>query len=197
MQDKYYADHRDLLKWGVLYCLAERFALSRIIQVAYLRPSIFPMINIGGQETELPSQVLTHFRNISNITSLHGDISISVFDRMFDDRKAYMDAVTQYLTESGSELRLVFLDPDVGLEPVGRPDFRHVLDMEAHAIWSNLKTNEVFAFYQHKTNRAGKPWIDEKRTQLEKAIKVEKGAVLVGKSGSIANDVVILYAAKP
>lgn len=197
MQDRYYADHRDLLKWGVLYCLAERFRLSRIIQVAYLRPSIFPMIDIGGQEMKLPPQVRTHFRNIRNITSLHGDILISVFDRMFDDRRAYQDVVTQYLTESGPELRLVFLDPDTGLEPKRRPDFRHVLDTEAHAIWSKIKTNEVFAFYQHKTNRAGRPWIEEKRTQLEKAIKAEKGAVMVGRSPSIANDVVIFYAIKP
>jgi hypothetical protein len=196
MQDKYYADHRDLLKWGVLIHLAEQYKLSRIIQVAYLRPTIFPMIDIAGRQTALPSKVRTHFRNIRNITALHREISISVFDCIFDDRKAYHAAVTNYLTESGSELRLVFLDPDTGLEPVGRPNFRHVLGTEAHAIWSKLKTNEVFAFYQHKTNRAGKPWIEEKRIQLEEAIKVEKGAVLVGQSPSIANDVVIYFALK-
>ena len=50
MQDKYYADSRDLLKWGVLIRLAEQYLLSRIIQVAYLRPSIFPMIDIAGQQ---------------------------------------------------------------------------------------------------------------------------------------------------
>lgn len=197
MQDKYYADHRDLLKWSVLILLAQWYGLSQIVQIAYLLPSIFPMIDIGGQETELPPQVRTHFRNIHNITALHKNISISVFDRMFDDRRAYQDAVTQYLSKSGSELRLVFLDPDTGLAPVGRPDFKHVLDTEAHAIWSKLKAKEVFAFYQHKTNRAGKPWIEEKRIQLEKAIKVKEGTVLVGKSVPIANDVVIFYAIKP
>ena len=197
MQDKYYADDRDLLKWSVLIRLAEQYRLSRIVQIAYLRPSTFPMIDIGGQQTELPPQVHTHFRNIRNIITLHRDISISVFDRLFDDRRAYRDAVTRYLTEFGTELRLVFLDPDTGLEPAGKPDFKHVLAAEAHAIWSQLRTNEVFAFYQHKTNRAGKPWIEEKRTQLEKVLKVENGAVLVGKSPSIANDVVIYFAIKP
>ena len=197
MQDKYYADNRDLLKWGVLIRLTEQYLLSRIIQVAYLRPSIFPMVDIAGQRTELPSQVRAHFRNIRNITSLHGDISISVFDRPFDDRTAYHDAVTQYLAEFGREPRLVFLDPDTGLEPIRRPDFKHVLDSEAYAIWSQLKTKEVFAFYQHKTNKGNKPWIEEKRAQLEKAIKVQEGAVLLGQSPSIANDVVIYYAIKP
>jgi hypothetical protein len=197
VQDKYYADDRDLLKWSVLVLLAQRYGLSRIIQVAYLRPSIFPMIDIGGQETELPPQVRTHFRNIHNITALRGNVSISVFDRVFGDRKAYQDALTQYLSECGPELRLVFLDPDTGLEPGGRPDFKHVLDAEAHAIWSRLKAKEVFAFYQYKTNRTGKPWIEEKRIQLEQAIKVKEGTVLVGKSLAIANDVVIYYAIKP
>ena len=134
MQDKYYADHRDLLKWSVLIRLAEQYRLSRIIQVAYLRPSVFPMIDIAGQRMELPSQVRAHFRNIHNITPLHGDISISVFGRAFDNRTAYHDAVTRYLTEFGCEPRLVFLDPDTGLEPMGKPNFKHVLGSEARAI---------------------------------------------------------------
>ena len=197
MQDKYYADHRDLIKWSVLIRLAEQYRLSRIIQIAYLRPSTFDMIDIAGQQTELPPQVRMHFRNIHKITALHTDIRISVFDRVFDDRRTYYDAVSRYLAKFGAELRLVFLDPDTGLEPAGKPVLKHVLDAEAYAVWSQLKTNEVFAFYQHQTNRAGKPWIKEKRTQLENAIKVGKGAVLVGQSPPIAKDVVIYFAIKP
>jgi hypothetical protein len=197
MQDRYYADHRDLIKWSVLIRLAEQYRLSRIIQIAYLRPSAFHMIDIAGQQTELHPQVRAHFRNIHNIAALHTDISISVFDRVFDDRITYHEAVSQYLAEFGTECRLVFLDPDTGLEPARKPDLKHVLDVEALAIWSQLKTNEVFALYQHQTNKVGKPWIDEKRTQLENAIKVGKGAVLVGQSPPIAKDVVIYFAMKP
>lgn len=197
MQDWYYADHRDLLKWSVLVLLAQRHRLSRIVQVAYLRPSMFPTIDMGGQERELPSEVRAHFRDINNIATLRNDISVSVFDRVFDDRKAYQEAAIRYLANLGSEPRLVFLDPDTGLEPAGRPELKHVLDAEAHAIWSELKAEEVFAFYQHKTNRAGNPWIEEKRIQLEKALKVKEGTVQVGKSIRIANDVVIFYAVKP
>jgi len=196
MRDWYYADHRDLLKWGVLVLLARRHRLSRIVQIAYLRPSIFPRIDLGGQETELPSQVRTHFRDINNIAALRDELLISVFDRVFDDRKAYQDAAMRYLSNLASEPRLVFLDPDTGLEPAERPDLKHVLDAEAHAIWSELKTKEVFAFYQHKTNRAGRPWIEEKRIQLEKALKAKEGTVQVGKSMKIADDVVIFYAVK-
>lgn len=155
------------------------------------------MIDIAGQQTELPSQVRMHFRDIHKITALHTDITINVFDREFHDRNTYHDAVNRYLAEFGDELRLVFLDPDTGLEPAGEPDLNHVLDAEAHEVWSQLKRNEVFAFYQHQTNRAGKQWIEEKRTQLENAIKVGKGAVLVGQSPPIAKDVVIYFAIKP
>lgn len=197
MQDWYYADHRDLLKWGVLVLLAHRHGLSRIVQIAYLRPSVFPKIDLAGQEKELPSEVRSHFRYINNINALWDGISISVFDQFFEDRKAYQEAAIRYLAKLASEPRLVFLDPDTGLEPNGQPTLKHVLETEAHAIWSELKAKEVFAFYQHKTNRNGNPWIEEKRTQLEKALKVKEGTVQIGKSIKIANDVVIFYATKP
>ena len=177
--------------------LANQHGLSRIVQIAYLRPSVFPNIDLGGQVKEVPSEVRSHFRDINNVTALRNRISISVFGEPFEDRKAYKEAVIRYLTNLVDKPRLVFLDPDTGLEPAGRPELKHVLDTEAYAIWSELKTNEVFAFYQHKTNRNAKPWIEEKRVQLEKALKVEEGTVLVGKSMKIANDVVIFYATKP
>ena len=35
MRDKYYADNRDLVKWGVLLTLAEQHAARHILQVMY------------------------------------------------------------------------------------------------------------------------------------------------------------------
>ena len=200
MQNKYYADNRDLVKWSVLIRLAEQYKLSRIIQVAYLRPSFFDKIDIAGQKMELPPQVLAHFRNMRDITAIHTDhteISISVFDRKFDNRKTYHNDLRQFLAAFGAERRLVFLDPDTGLQPAGGFNFKHVLCTEARAIWSQLNKNEVFAFYQHKTLfTGGTCWCEKKRTQLEKAIEVGKGVVLVGQSPRIANDVVIFFAVK-
>jgi hypothetical protein len=196
MQDRYYADQRDLLKWGVLVLLARQHSLSRIVQIAYLRHGIFPNIDLDGQEKQLPSEVSSHFRNINNINSLRTGISISVFNEFFEDRLGYEKAVIRYLSNLADKPRLVFLDPDTGLQPLGQSKLKHVLDSEAYTVWSELKTNEVFAFYQHKTNRNAKPWIEEKRVQLEKALKVEEGTVRVGKSMKIAKDVVIFYATK-
>jgi hypothetical protein len=56
MQDKYYADRRDLIKWSVLIRVAEQQKVSRIIQIAYLRPSTFGMIDVAGQQWELPGK---------------------------------------------------------------------------------------------------------------------------------------------
>ncbi len=201
MQNKYYADNRDLVKWSVLIRLAEEYKLSRIIQVAYLlQDSKFDNIAIDGLKPEPPSpEVLLHFRNMRGISALHMEISISVFDQKFgkDNRGTYHNDLIQFLAALGDKPRLVFLDPDIGLQPLGRFDSRHVLCTEVHKIWSQLKTREVFAFYQHKPLFVpGTLWIEEYRTRLGKAIEVGKEAVLVGKS-PIAMDVAIFFVVKP
>ena len=197
MQDKFYADHRDLVKWSVLIRLAEQYKLARIIQIAYLRPSVFHNIDIAGQQMDIPPEVRKHFRDMRNVTAMGNAVSVSVFDLAFNHRAIYKQAVRQYLTRFAKELRLVFLDPDTGLEPGRSPSLNHVLDSEAYEIWTQLNSNEIFALYQHQTNKAGKPWIDPKRTQLEKAIQAPPGTVSVAQSPRIANDVVILFAVKP
>jgi hypothetical protein len=37
MRDKWYVDNRDLVKWGILLRLAERYAAKHILQVLYYR----------------------------------------------------------------------------------------------------------------------------------------------------------------
>ena len=49
MRDRWYADNRDLIKWGVLFRLAEKYEAERIIHVVYYRPSIFAQIEIDGE----------------------------------------------------------------------------------------------------------------------------------------------------
>ncbi len=41
MQDIWYSDNRDLIKWGTLFNLAEKFEASQILHVAYFRPGAF------------------------------------------------------------------------------------------------------------------------------------------------------------
>lgn len=115
-----------------------------------------------------------------------------MFDPPFEDRTAHLQAALALLPAFTHERCIVFLDPDTGLAPQV-PTLDHVLESEAHSIWKGMKAGDVFAFYQHQTNRAGRPWIDEKRTQLAKALNVSLKAVKIARAPKIANDVVFFY----
>jgi hypothetical protein len=71
-----------------------------------------------------------------------------------------------------------------------------VLESEALAFWDALPQESVFVFYQHETNKAGKPWIEDKRAQLAGAIGVPIEKLGVASGPKIAKDVVFFYASK-
>lgn len=66
MKDRWYADNRDLVKWGVLLRLADAFEVQRIVQLAFYRSSTFGQINIDGQEQDLPAEVISHFTRFAD-----------------------------------------------------------------------------------------------------------------------------------
>jgi hypothetical protein len=195
MQDKYYADLRDLVKWSVLLLLARRHRLDRILQVAYYRHSDFGKIEIDGQQQQMPPEILPFFRNTRNIIGLSRHPSISILTDVFEDRHSYFKAATNFVTKFKTERCVVFLDPDVGLEPEGGPDLRHVSNAETREIWEVLPSKWLYALYQHRTNYSGRPWIEGKKRQFEAAVGISQ--VGIGKAEEIANDVVLFYALKP
>jgi hypothetical protein len=101
-----------------------------------------------------------------------------------------------YVASFSQERCVVFLDPDTGLEPNGVGNAKHVLESEALAFWDALPQESVFVFYQHETNKAGKPWIEDKRAQLAGAIGVPIEKLGVASGPKIAKDVVFFYASK-
>jgi hypothetical protein len=196
MRDKWYADNRDLVKWSVLLVLARKHQVDRILQIAYYNRSDFGEIDIDGQRHQVSAEVISHFRDIRNAETLCQQPFISVFDTPFGDRTSYTRAVKDFIRSFSGERCLIFLDPDTGLEPIGAYRPAHVLSDEAGNIWKILPSGSVYVFYQHKTNRAGKPWVDEKRVQFAKAIDVDVSKVGVASGQKIANDVVFFHAAK-
>lgn len=58
-----------------------------------------------------------------------------------------------------------------------------------HAIWNAMNTGDVFAFYQHQTNRAGQPWTGPKPNQLAHALGVQLSVIRIAHAGDIAKDV--------
>jgi hypothetical protein len=192
VRDSWYADNRDLIKWGTLLRLAGIFEAIRIIQLAFYRPSEFGRLVIDGQEYDIPEEVIAHFRNLRTIGSLGSKVRVTVFDPVFQDRAAHQQAILALLPAFGQERCIVFLDPDTGLEP-RTPSLDHVLASEARAIWDAMKPGDVFAFYQHQTNRAGQPWIEPKRGQLADALAVPIESVKIASGPGIAQDVVFFY----
>jgi hypothetical protein len=195
VQDCWYADNRDLIKWGVLIRLSGIFEAVRILQVAFYRPSSFGHLVIDGQAQDIPGEVIVHFRNLRTIGSLCAKVRVTVFDPVLQDRVAYQQAVLALLPAFREERCIVFLDPDTGLEPQN-PTLDHVLGTEARAIWDVMKKGDVFVFYQHQTNRNGQPWIEPKKLQLADALGIASDTVKEATAPEIAIDVVFFYAQK-
>jgi hypothetical protein len=195
MRDKFFADNRDLVKWAALHRLAEIFQAQRILQLAFYRQSEFATIILDGQEYDIPQEVLAHFRDLRTIGNINSAICVSVFSDLFEHRGNYLQAVKDFLSRFLQERCVVFLDPDTGLEPQ-RPNLNHVLESEAKAIWDATKSGDVYVFYQHQNNRAGLPWIEQKRGQLEGALGLPEHSIKIAKGPEIAHDVVFFYMQK-
>jgi hypothetical protein len=195
MRDIWYADNRDLIKWGVLFRLAEKYEAVRILQVAYYRPSTFGQIELDEHQVTIPEEIIAHFRNVRAVSSIDSQIRVAVFDPVFQDRQTYLQAVLAFVPAYAGERCIIFLDPDTGLES-RPPTLEHVLATEVNAIWGSMKSEDVLVFYQHQTNRAGQPWISQKHAQLAQAMGVPQASVKIASGEAIARDVVFFYMQK-
>ena len=103
MQDIWYSDNRDLIKWGTLFNLAEKFEASQILHVAYFRPGAFEELVIDGKPRSIPGQVLSHFRDIKAIEGIKSSkVQVKVFSEVFQDRTVYQSAVLKFLQASAA-----------------------------------------------------------------------------------------------
>jgi hypothetical protein len=194
MRDIWYADNRDLIKWGALLHLAGTFRARRIIQIAYFRTSKFGKLVIDGQEQDIPVEVIDHFRKMQDIGRISEHVQVVVFGKEFQDRGTYHGRVITFLQRYKRERCVVLLDPDTGLEPPkAAVKLEHVTKNEARMIWNAMKSGDVFAFYQHGRREA--QWIDSGREQLAAALGIQNLQVASGPD--IAKDVAIFYTQKP
>ena len=196
MKDIWYGDNRDLIKWSVLLQLARKYQAKKIVQLAYYRKSDFKSFEMDGVKYSIPNEIIDHFRQVKNIESIKSEFPIYVFDTMFNDRSIYLLGALTFIKKFQSTNSIVFLDPDTGLEPK-KHGMEHVLEREAETIYNNLIEGDVFVFYQHQTNRNGRPWIDQKREQLACALKIGTNNLKIAHGQNIARDVVFYYCTKP
>lgn len=196
MRDEWYGDNRDLVKWGVLIELARRFEAACILQVLYRRPSEWGQIDIDGEQVQLLPAVLQHFRNTTNISAIQAGTHVEVVSAPFVNREEYLQTVLKRLKGDSRKPRIVFLDPDTGLEP-RKAGPEHVLESELAAIWREMSPNDVLVFYQHQTNRNGTPWVASKKAQFEAALGLKPGCAKVARGPKIAPDVALFFVCKP
>lgn len=195
MRDKWYADNRDLVKWGVLLTLAERHAATHILQVLYYRPTEWAYLEVDGEDVPVPAAVIRHFRCTSAVLAINAPVPIEVVADTFENREEYHRVVVDCIRRRSTTPGIVFLDPDTGLAS-RTPTLDHVLESELSTLWAELKVGDVLVFYQHQTNRNGQPWIPEKKEQFERAIGLPAGTAKLARAEKIAQDVVFFYARK-
>ncbi len=155
MRDTWYGDRADLVKWGTLIHLAQREKLGRVVQIAFLRYEERPPLRTCRGFEEVPRVVWDHFRNPERITELgkRAGIAIELFAERFEPRRrtAYVDSALFHLSEPaagaprGREAKLVFLDPDTGLEPQSGPTAQHVRTDEVESFWEALVPGDWLA----------------------------------------------------
>ncbi|MDD2901798.1 MAG: hypothetical protein PHU44_05135 [Syntrophales bacterium] len=154
-------------------------------------------MTVDEREFEIPSEVLAHFRDLRKITELTTHPEVVVFSDEFNERGEYLAGIKKFIDQNSKKQRcIVFLDPDTGLEPNGRPNHNHVLKKELDKIWDELPSKWILAFYQHKTNRRGEEWVGPKRKQFSEAIGISLDDVKVAHGFDVANDVVFFFAVK-
>lgn len=201
MRDKWYADKRDLVKWGgIMHLLNNKdLGIKKVFQIAYYRNDSWPLLNFNGDDIPIPEKVLNHFRDIKLIKNL--DPRIEVFDQGFEhkNRQEYTDNLCKMLKET-QEKKIVFLDPDTGLEPrESGGGAEHIKREEVKQIFGSLNAGDFLVFYQHRfwpPRDNGKTWDEIRRGELAVACDLSKSKIRTWNANKIANDVIFFFTEK-
>lgn len=192
MQGLWYGDRRDRVKWGALTYLAQRFGTATILQVAYFRDGEAATLRTDEGDRQLLPAVWQHFADLRRVEQvrLSLGVDIRVFDTSFDPsrREAYIESALCFAATLARP-RLVFLDPDTGIEP-GTLAPEHASAQDIRAVWSALDTGEVLAVYQH--GYRDREWVSQSVQRLSELCGAATRFVL----GNTAADVAMLWSRK-
>lgn len=197
MNDMWYADKRDLVKWGTLVHLASRESLQLIVQVPFLRtPSQDCRLRVSREgQPEAVAEVWEFFRNVHAITALGSRIGrrIVVLGDSFcpDNRSAYRGGIAKAI-QGFTEPKAVLLDPDTGLARERRATAKHATHEDVQAIWRILNPGDWLVLYQHAPR--AKEWQEPARDSFRQACGAQ--AVVMFTAEQIAVDVALFAAQK-
>lgn len=177
MKDQWYADNRDLIKWGGIIHLCNTKGIKQVTHVAYYTQSSWPKLRFDGVEKDISKEVTKHFRDINDIKRLgkKAEIAIDVIKERFSHsrRKEYNESVIRLIKEQ-KQRQIVFLDPDTGLAPQ-KAMAEHVTGEEISSIWQCLKGDDYLVLYQHKPRIS--EWKIIRKKELAKALSVKDSKI--------------------
>lgn len=200
MQGLWYGDKRDRVKWGALVHLANTKGIRCIIQVAYFRHGTDLKLQTEEGEVPLPIEVWNHFSNLRHIERLGKatGLNIIVLDQYLEANKHpnYIHTIVSHLDEINKEIKgrkIIFLDPDTGIEPEESSGPEHVTKKDLELIWKNgLSQGDVLVVYQHADHT--KKWLFERSKKMFSICEETPVKIILGKD--IAADVAMLWCLK-
>jgi hypothetical protein len=194
MQPIWNGDRRDRVKWGAIYHLATQHNIRNIIWVLFHRDQTDQTLQTDNGAIPIPEPVWSHFSDLHRIRKLWDatERTLDIFDQPFDHptRREYITSLIARLNQLPSR-RLVFLDPDTGIEP-GTATVQHVTEQDIGEIWNQLTVDDMLLVYQHADHTG--TWLEQHRQQLSRACNGENVGAIRGQN--IAGDVAILFATK-
>lgn len=194
MKDQWYADNRDLIKWGGIIHLCNTTGIKHVMQVAYFRDSSWLQLNFNGKEVSIPKDVITHFRSIRDIRRLgkKAGITIDVVKSEFSDRETYSTSICKRIRKQ-TQHQIVFLDPDNGLAPL-KAKAEHVTSEEISSIWQCLKRGDYLVLYQHNPHIPN--WKTVRMKELARACNLVPSTIKIWEATKKVKDVVFFFCEK-
>lgn len=174
MRDRWFGDNRDLIKWGGIKILCIDKGINKVLWVAYLREDNWTKIKFDDctEEKSVPVEVVNLFKSIrKNLNRLitEWNLDIILIDNECgvtynkENRQKYTNLVCNYIEKDTDKKKVVFLDPDTGLQPK-RLSETTVAPKEVKEIWDKLNGGDYLVFYQHKSR--DKEWIRKRKKAL-------------------------------
>jgi len=194
MQNRWYGDDRDVVKWSTIVYLAQRESIREVLYVAMYRPDPPPpsMATARGPVV-LPGKVLHHFRSLDDLQRLATDVGMGIdtITERFAHRPAYFGRVCDRVRAYKGPV-VVFLDPDVGVVPT-QPGPEHVTSADVSMVYDAMRPDDVLVCYQHA--RRQKDWRGRSRRAFANAPGVPPFDVETVRS-ELASDVLLLAVKK-
>lgn len=196
MKDIYYGDKRDIVKWSGILLLCKETGINYVLQIAYFRKQEKLRMHFGSDKTNIPDDVIRHFRDVDDIKRLgtKTGVHIEVFKQEFQQssRDTYHIEVCDYINK-WPERKVVFLDPDTGLA-VKNAKAEHIKPGEVLKVWQSLQLGDFLAFYQHSFRDS--EWVNIRKKQLAEACKIKDSKIKQWIAPEITKDAVFFFCEK-